>query len=443
MQKKCVIFLFFIAISSVFAQEGFVFEKGIEKVTIPITLINNLVFIPIKVNGVELNFLLDTGVEETILFSLEDNPNVNFFNSEKISLRGLGSEDAIEGLKTTNNILELNGVKANYQLIYVILDQSFNLSSQIGIPVNGIIGYQFFKNNLVRFDYANKRVVVYKNNETNRKKIEKKFDKIPITIEKLKPYLIGIVEMKESRVSTKLLLDTGNSDSVWLFQNLSEDIKVPAKNFDDFLGKGFSGDIEGKRARVKNFSFDKYTFRSPIVAFPDSSSIKSVRMVKDRAGSVGGEILKRFSVVFDYQNQQLYLRKNSRFSEPFGYNKSGIEIKHNGIQWVKETVKMETVPLSGGISFDREGNNVTNDFRYKFELKPVYEIANIRKKSAAEKSGLLVGDIIISINKAPAYRYSLEKLNEMFKSEEDKWIYLEIDRNGKVLKFGFQLIDDL
>jgi predicted aspartyl protease len=27
----------------------------------------NLIFIPINVNGVELNFLLDTGVEETIL----------------------------------------------------------------------------------------------------------------------------------------------------------------------------------------------------------------------------------------------------------------------------------------------------------------------------------------------------------------------------------------
>lgn len=443
MQKKCVIFLFIMGISSVFAQNGFVFEKGIEKVTIPIVLINNLVFIPIKVNGVELNFLLDTGVEETILFSLEDNPNVNFFNSEKISLRGLGSEEAIEGLKTTNNILELDGIKTNRQLIYVILDQSFNLSSQIGIPVNGIIGYQFFRDNLIRIDYANKRVIVYKNDEGNRKKIEKKFDKLPITIEKLKPYLMTIVEISESKVPTKMLLDTGNSDSIWLFQNLSESIKVPAKNFDDFLGKGFSGDIEGKRARVASFSFDKYVFRSPIVAFPDSSSIKSVRMVVNRAGSVGGEILKRFSVVFDYKNELLYLKKNARFSEPFGYNKSGIEIKHNGIQWVKETVKMETVPLSGGISFDRNGNNITNDFKYKFELKPVYEIANIRKNSAAAKCGLKVGDIIISVNKSPAYRYSLEKLNELFKSEEDKWIYLEIERNSKVLKFGFQLMDDL
>jgi hypothetical protein len=443
MQKKCVIFLFFIAISSVFAQDGFVFDKGIEKITVPIVLINNLVFIPIKVNGIELNFLLDTGVEETILFSLEDNPDVNFFNSEKITLKGLGSDEAIEGLKTTNNILDLGGLKADRQLIYVILDQSFNLSSHIGIAVNGIIGYQFFKDNLVRVDYANKRVIVYKNNQANQMKFEKKFDKMAIIVERFKPYLNGIVGLNELKVPVKLLIDIGNSDSLWLFQNLSDQIKVPSRNFDDFLGKGFSGDIEGKRARVTAFSFDKHEFKLPIAAFPDSSSIKSVRMVKNRVGSVGGEILKRFSVVFDYKNNHLYLKKNSSFREPFTYNKSGIEINQNGLKWVKETVKLETVPIIGAVTFDESGKNVTNDFKYKFELKPIYEISNIRKNSPAAKCGLQVGDVIISINKALTYRYSLQKLNEMFKSEEDKRFYLEVERNGAFLKFDFQLQDIL
>lgn len=436
-------FLLLIAITPVFAQDGFVFDKGVEKVTLPLILINNLVFIPIKVNGVELNFLLDTGVEETILFSLGDNPDVNFYNSEKITLKGLGSEDAIEGLKTTNNVLELNGARSHNQLIYVILDQSFNLSSQIGIPVNGIIGYQFFKDNLVRIDYGSKKVVIYKNDAANLKKIQKKFKKMPITIEKSKPYLMGNVAINESNVAVKMLIDIGNSDSVWLFQNLSELIKVPSKNFEDFLGKGFSGDIEGKRAKIDGFSFDKYNFKSPIVAFPDSSSIKSVRMVQNRVGSVGGEILKRFSVVFDYKNEQLYLKKNSNFNEPFTYNKSGIEIQQNGLQWVQETVKLETVPLSGAAAFDRNGKNITNDFKYKFQLKPIYEISNIRKNSPAANCGLQVGDVIVSVNKSSAYRYSLQKLNEMFKSEEDKWIYLEIERNSQVLKFSFQLQDIL
>jgi membrane-associated protease RseP (regulator of RpoE activity) len=218
---------------------------------------------------------------------------------------------------------------------------------------------------------------------------------------------------------------------------------VPVKNFEDFLGKGFSGDIDGKRARITAFSFSKYDFKFPIVAFPDSSSIKSVRMVKDRIGSVGGGILKRFSVVFDYKNEKLYLKKNSNFNIPFSYNKSGIEVRHNGLQWVQETVKMETVPLPGSVTFDNSGRNTTNDFKYKFELKPIYEISNIRKKSPAANSGLKVGDIIVKVNKTAVYNYSLEKLNEMFRAEEDKLIYLEVVRNDQILKFSFQLEDIL
>ena len=78
------------------------------------------------------------------------------------------------------------------------------------------------------------------------------------------------------------------------------DIKVPVKNFEDYLGKGFSGDVEGKRARISKFKISEFEFNNPIVAFPDSSSMKNVKMVPGRLGSVGGEILKRFSIVFDY-----------------------------------------------------------------------------------------------------------------------------------------------
>jgi hypothetical protein len=446
MKKIGLILLFLIKMNFVFAQDDFVFDKGVDKISVPIKVINNLIFMPIEVNGVELNFLLDTGVEEIILFSLEDNSGVKFYNSEKINLRGLGSKESIEGLKTTNNILEIPGLKAKNQLIYVILDESFNLSSQIGIPVNGIVGYQFFKDNLVSIDYAKKKLVVSKNNEVNINKIRKKYSEIPITVEKNKPYLLANIYMDlDKEVSVKLLIDNGNSDSVWLFQNLSEKIKVPSRNFDDFLGKGFSGDIEGKRARVSKFSFDKFSFDNPIVAFPDSSSIKSVRMVQNRMGSIGGGILKRFLVVFDYKNEKMYLKKNSDFDEPFTYNKSGLEIQHHGLQWVQETVKLETVPVpvSVGTTFNSSGEKVTDNFKYKFSLKPIFEISNVRKNSPADLCGLKTGDIIVTVNKSPVYTYSLQKINEMFKSEEEKWINLEIERNGQIMKFRFQLLDIL
>jgi len=401
--KRIIILCFFIISSlPVFGQDEFQFEKGTDKVIIPFKLINNLIFIPLKVNNVELYFLLDSGVEETILFSMEEKKEVSFFNVEKITLRGLGSETSIEGLKSTNNTLEVNGLKSNNHLLYIVLDQSFNLSSHIGIPVNGIIGYHFLKSNLVEINYQNKRITVFKDNEKNRKRIVNKFQMVPITVEKLKPYIQGSTIIDSAEISTKLLIDIGNSDAIWLFENKEKSIKIPAKNFEDYLGKGFSGDVEGKRAQINKFSFSKFEFYNPIVAFPDSSSIKNVRMVKDRAGSVGAEILKRFNLVFDYPNQQLFLKKNNNYKTPFSYNKSGIELQHYGLQWVQETVSLETVPFAGN-EINAKANTIYSNFKYKFVLKPIYTIVNVRKNSPAALSGLQKGDIIVSINQKPGY----------------------------------------
>jgi hypothetical protein len=337
--------------------------------------------------------------------------------------------------------LEFGSMKYRNHMFYIVLDPDFNLSSHIGIPVNGIIGFQFFRNNLVEINYKKKRIFVYKDNDKNRKKTEKKYSAIPITIEKSKPYLKSKVVMDNDEIPVKLLIDIGNSDAIWLFQNRSERIKVPPKNFNDFLGRGFSGDVEGKRARIQKFEMSEFEFNNPVVAFPDSGSIKNVTMVADRMGSVGGEIMRRFDVVFDYQNRKMYLKKNNEYNSPFGYNKSGVEIQHKGLQWVQETVRLETVPLSKNI-FDSEDDK-KKDFKYKFLLKPIYEIANVRKNSPAAKAGLQKGDIIILINKSPAYKYSLQEINTLFKTDEEKWITLEVERESLILKFSFQLFDVL
>lgn len=443
MKKTVILCFLFIYVFPVLGQEGFLFEKNVDKVVIPFKFINNLIFIPIKVNGIELNFLLDSGVQETILFSMEDKKEVSFFNVEKITLRGLGSEESVEGLKSGNNTLEVKGLKYTNHLLYIVLDQSFNLSYHIGIPVNGIIGYNFFKSNLVEINYERKRITVYRDKQKIRKKIENKFQHVPITIERSKPYITGSLVLNAVEIPVKLLIDIGNSDALWLFQNDSKMIKVPEKNFEDYLGKGFSGDVEGRRALIKKFTMSKFEFYNPIIAFPDTISIRHVTMVKDRSGSVGSEILKRFTVVFDYPNQKMFLKKNGSFYTPFSYNKSGIELQHHGLQWVQETVRLETIPIvkSDDLSFKKSENG--NNFKYKFVLKPIYIIANVRKNSPAALSGLQKGDIVVNINNEPAYQYTLEKINALLKSEEEKWITFEVERDSQLMKFKFQLLNVL
>ena len=142
------------------AQNSFEIFNDKKKVTIPFRQINNLTFINMKVNNVDLTFLLDTGVSETLLFSLE-NKEVQFKNAEKIRFTGLGGSDYIEGIKSTHNKIFINKDfgDSNHE-IYLILDEDFNFSSHVGIPVNGIIGYNFFKDHLIKLDFERHLITV-------------------------------------------------------------------------------------------------------------------------------------------------------------------------------------------------------------------------------------------------------------------------------------------
>lgn len=437
--KHLLIFIFvLIFCKPINAQNGFQFTNNKKKVVLHFKLINNLIFIPIKLNGVELTFLLDTGVEETILFSLEEQEKVQFYSVEKIKLRGFGNEEPIEGLKSSNNQLSLpNMVDEDHELI-IVLDQNFNFSSQIGIPVNGIIGYHFFKNHLVEIDYDAKKIIIYDENKRSRKRIENKFSSFDISMENHKPYTVAAIDLMEhKKVPVKLLIDTGNTDAVWLFQNVSEEIKVPPKNFIDYLGRGLSGDIFGKRARINNLKIGDFNLETPIASFPDSSSVANVNFVKQRTGSIGGEILNRFKIIFDYQNNKMHLKKGRDFDLPFNYNMSGIEIQHGGLQWVQEKIELNPTVTTKVFNINEE--KIKNDFNYKFTLKPTFFISNVRKNSPAELCGLKKGDLVLSINRSQSYNYTLQQINSILKSEEGKIIEIEIERDSKLMKFKFQL----
>ncbi len=439
---KCVIFIIVMA-SSVqnYAQNGFQFDdKSKNKVIIPFEVINNLIFIPMQINGVELKFLLDSGVEETVLFSLDEKNEVNFFNVKKIKLTGLGNAESIDGLKSSGNKLSFAGLTDYNHDLYIVLDQDFNFSSNIGVPVNGILGYHFFKNHLIEIDYDKRKIIVYSDKTNLKKKVFKRFKTFDISIDNNKPYVVASIAIKKgSDFPAKVLVDLGNSDAVWLFQHKSDAINIPEKNFEDFLGRGFSGDIHGKRARIDHFSLDNFIFRNPLVAFPDTMSIKKVKMVENRLGSIGGEILKRFTVMLDYRNGKMYLKKSSQYNSPFNYNMSGIEIHHNGMTWVQEKVDFKTV--SGVTTYKAIGTEATdtNSFRYKFELKPVYSVANVRKDSPGDLSGLKKDDVIISINSKLGHKYTLQQINHILKSEEGKFVKIEVDRNGVIMNFSFRL----
>ncbi|MBB4805870.1 hypothetical protein HNP38_001142 [Chryseobacterium defluvii] len=410
-----------------------------KKTVIPFKLINNLIFIPVNINGVELTFLLDTGVAETLLFSL-DNKEVKLSNVEKIKFSGLGGDLSIDGFRSDNNIAKIGNHFANNSLtIFIITNQEFNISTHIGIPVNGVIGYHFFKNHRVAIDYLSKKITVYNDENLFRKKI-KKYEEFPISIEKSKPYLNTDIEMTREKKSSKLLIDLGNSDPIWLFPTLIKDFVYNRPNIDDFLGRGFNGDIYGKRSRIHNFYIGNFKFEKPLTAMPDEYSIQHVHLVENRKGSVGGEIMRRFSLIFDYPNQKLYLKANKDYNDPFHFNMSGLDFKQDGLQWEQDVVSIETTKTNKAGSEFTAGNE---RFQYKFVLKPIFSISGVRKGSPADKAGFKKDDQILSINGSRTSDMSLERIMEIMRSEEGKTINMAIQRKLQKLTLSFKLEDPI
>ncbi|WP_223601705.1 retropepsin-like aspartic protease [Chryseobacterium sp. GVT01B] len=408
-----------------------------KKAVIPFQFINNLIFIPINVNGAELTFLLDTGVSETILFSLE-NKELKLSNVEKVKFSGLGGSVSIDGLKSERNLGKIGDAIINTSMsLYIIIDEEFNISPHVGIPVNGVVGYHFFKDHPIYIDYSSKKITVYENTDLLKKKI-RRFEEFPITIEKDKPYLYAGVEMTNEKKDSKLLIDLGNSDAVWLFPTLIKNFVYNRPNIEDFLGRGFNGDIYGKRSRIHNFYLGSFKFEKPLTAMPDEFSIQHVNLVENRKGSIGGEIMRRFTVIFDYPNKKLYLKKNRNFEDPFHFNMSGLDFRQDGLEWQQDRINIETQKSAKVV------NEVYKEaFRYKFSLKPIFSIAGVRKDSPAYEAGLKKDDRVISINGDETSDMTLEKIVELMKSNEGKRIIMIIQRKNEKLTLNFTLQDPI
>lgn len=430
-----IVKLFFLLFAIIInAQSGFEILNNKKKINIPFRQINNLIFLDLKVNDVNLTFLLDTGVSETLLFSLE-NKDIAFENVEKVKFTGLGGSDYIEGIKSTKNKIwvEKNFVDKNHE-IYIILDENFNFSSHVGIPVNGIIGYRFFKDHPIKIDFAKHLITLY-NEKFSTEKNFKRFEKIPMSIEAQKPYIISEIQQNKDFFPAKMLIDLGNSDALWLFPNRIPNFNYNRPNIDDFLGRGFNGDIYGKRSRIHAIKIGDNILEKPIVAMPNPESVQSMNFVKDRIGSIGSDILKRFVVGLDYKNQIFYIKKTDDVYKPFKFNMSGLDIKHDGMKWEKDLVKVDLPKIAENHSENRNTVNLVNssEFQYKFVLKPEYSVAGVRESSPGFWEDIKKGDKLIEINGKKVSDMDLQEINEIFASEENRSIKIKLLRNTETL----------
>src|SRR5690606_34392995 len=401
-------------------------------------LINNLIIIPVEINGAELTFILDSGVSKPILFNLSDSDSIPINNVSEITIRGLGTGEPMKALSSKSNIFRLGEARNFSQDLYVVLDRDINFSPSLGIPVHGIMGYDLFKDFIVEENYSSQTIKLH-NAEHNRYKEKKNRQALPLDIESRKAYVKGTVLMKDTaNVPVKLLVDTGSSDALWLFHEPTKGLEIPEKNYEDHLGKGLSGDIFGKRSKIDGVKIGDFELKEAKVAFPYRESFGLIENLGDRDGSVGGEVLKRFNIIFDYSHGLVTLKKNAHFKEPFQYNLAGVELQHNGLRYIAESIAgPDGIVKDDDSSF---GNvQILLENKTRLSLVPEIVVSGIRAGSPAAEAGLREGDVILAVNGRSVHRYKLQEILKMMNEKEGKRIKVLIERYNKDLLFSFVL----
>lgn len=313
----------------------------------------------------------------------------------------------------------------NAQDIYVIFDEDFNISDKIGYQIQGIIGYDFFEQHVVKIEYAKSHLKVY-NTEKFSKSL-RSYDKSKLIFFDNKPYLKSEIKQDSIFQEFIFLLDTGSGDAIWVKPQKNQ--KPPKRSFYDILGYGFADIITGIRSKAKAFKLGKTIIDNPKIAYPDSLSYTGLD-ITPKSGVIGSEIMRRFNWYIDYKNQTVYYKPNSNLNDLFNYDMSGIVLKYDGYQQITSYYN-----IFPGIKVKTDNkppyfNSSEQEKALKVEIRPILKIGAIRPNSSAFEAGFIEGDEIKKINGKSSYRYDLDEIKELFSSKEGLEIDIEILRNG-------------
>ena len=393
-----VFILLFIAFNGKTQILGFSLSDGRKRVDIPIEIHNNLVVVPVLLNGaLPLKFIVDTGVRTAILTEKTYTDILNLSYSRKYSVAGPGGINIIEAYITNGVDLQLPGVDGHGHALLVLGEDYLELRNYLGTDVHGVLGYELFSRFIVKVNYKDKVMTLML---PEKLRLSKKYKTIPLSIEDTKPYMLANIKQGNGeKKRVKLLVDSGASHSMILDPASDSTLDVPANAVSCTVGRGLGGEIRGKSGRLKELGLGNYTLEDVLVNYPDPNSyVDTLKLGQTfRNGTLGGGILSRFTVIYNFSKEELYLKKNGDFKRGFYYNLSGLTIRAKGT-----------------------------------ELN-TFEVTDVRKFSTADNAGVQVGDQILSVNGVRASEVNLNQLNGLLNQRPGKKINLNVKRNNAVL----------
>jgi len=244
-------------------------------------LSDNLIIIPVAINGSEAKtFILDNGASFWVIdSSLTKKLAIATDSSSKVSGAGKGKVDVTYARNISFGLL---GLKIEAPQVTII-----NLAGAVqGLQLEGLIGYEFFRQYVVRIDYHSQMIQLF---DTATFTYKGNGLVIPLIFKKKQVYVKAKIKVAgHPQEEKEYLVDSGSSDQV------NDELVAEASSAKNAVG----GVGVGKQFGVKIGNIERFQLGKKV--FTNLQGISGGQ-------KIGSGLLHNFVVTFDYSHQRMIL----------------------------------------------------------------------------------------------------------------------------------------
>lgn len=320
---------------------------------LPFELNANHIYVRASVNRSRpLWFLFDTGAEMSVI-DAGVAASLGLLSSGSATARGAGEGTAQAGFAQGVTLSVGRATAADQTVVTLPLDA---LEPVDGRAIDGILGHDFIARFVVTVDYARRRISLVEPGRFDPATAPG--ERVPITIDGGIPRLAGSVVIDGAApIAGEFTIDTGSRTALSFnapFVQAHPAIRsLAGRALDAPYGFGIGGATKTRVGRIPALRIGGVAILRPVVGFSFDS--KGVDATDTIAGNIGGDLLRRFRVTFDYGRGMMYFESTDGTAEPFRYDAFGAMLSLDGSAFLVRRVVPGSPAAAAGV---REGDRI-------------------------------------------------------------------------------------